>query len=249
MESEFDEKQRVLICEDEHTTAFCIQKILEDLGYQSDIAYTAKDAKELLATKKYIFMTLDIILPDKNGLVLLEEIKNDESTKDLPIIILSASEQDYINANANIKQKIVYWLEKSFDFTKFKDTVNSIMLKKKTNKLKILHIEDDEDLLSIIDLTLGEIAEITSAKNLTIAEKILEKSVFDIIILDYKLPEGTCDKIIAHINSTNNKDAKLVLFSAYEPNKELLNKFDKIILKTTVSTEEFINCIKTLEKK
>jgi len=243
MENELNE-QRVLICEDEPTTAFCIQKMLEKVGYQSDIAYTAKEAQELLAIHNYKLMTLDIILPDKNGLVLLEEIKNNEFTKNLPIIILSASEQDC--NDANIKHKVVYWLEKSFDFTNLEKMIDSIMLNKHMNKAKIFYLEDDDDLLNIISLTLSNIANITAINNLKDAEKDLATSVYDIIILDYKLADGTCDKIIDEIKSTHNKDAKLVLFSAYEPTKELAKKFDKVILKTKISTEEFIDCIKNL---
>lgn len=243
MENE-SEKQRVLICEDERTTAFCVQKMLEKMGYKSDIAYNAKEALEFLAINKYKLMTLDIILPDKNGLVLLDEIKNNEATKDLPIIILSATKP--ICVISDISKKIVAWIEKSFDLTKFEEIVNNIILTKKTSKVKILHVEDDIDLLNLITITINDFADITQVNTLAKAAKALEKSVYDIIIFDYKLPDGTCEKLVNGIKLTHNKNAKLLLFSAYELDRELAAKFDKILLKTTVSSGEFINCIKTL---
>lgn len=235
-----NENKIVLICDDNYTTASCVKHMLEKLGYKTDIALCAKEAQDLLKVKKYDLLLLDIILPDKNGLVLLEEIKSDEETKDLPVIILSATEKDY--ADEKVKQQIVSWMDKSFDLSALEETVKTIS-SRDDRGVKILHVEDDEDLLNIIAITLETIADIRQANNLTNAAKALEEEVFDVIIFDYKLPEDTCEKIIDNIKFTHNKDAKLVLFSAYEPDKELAAKFDKVMLKTTVSSEEFFNCI------
>lgn len=239
-----NDEQRVLICEDERTTAFCIQKIIEEMGYKSDIAYTAKEAQNFLATKTYKFMTLDIILPDKSGLVLLEEIKNNEATKDLPIIILSATKPDFVNFD--ISKKIIYWIEKTFDLTNLEETANSIILDKPTDKVKILHVEDDEDLLTLISMTISDFAEITQINTLDKAAKAIQEKAYDIIIFDYMLSDGTCENIVNDIKNTPNKNAKLVLFSAYELSRELSSKFDKVLLKTTVSNDEFIKCIKNV---
>lgn len=241
------EKKVVLICDDDYTTAYSVKLMLEKMGYQIDIAGNAKEAENFLATKKYNFMVLDIILPDKNGLILLDEIKQNENTKDLPVIILSALDEKKIDKN--IEQKIDYWLEKSFDFSALENLVNNINKAKKTNKVKILHLEDDSDLSSIISMTLENIAEISSVENLTQAEKVLSENVFDVIILDYKLSDGTCEKIVDDIKFTHNKNANLILFSAFEPRKELARKFDKIILKSTVSYEQFLDCIKPFINK
>lgn len=236
-----NESKTVLICDDNYTTASCVKKMFEKIGHRSDIAGSAKEAQDFLSEKKYDLMILDVILPDKNGLVLLEEIKTKEETKDLPVIILSATEGDY--ADENVKQQIVSWLDKSFDLSALEETVKTFS-QKDDSKIKILHVEDDEDLLNIISITLDTIAEITQATNLTSAAKALEDQIFNVIIFDYKLSEGTCEEMVDSIKSTHNKDAKLVLFSAYEPSQELAGKFDKVMLKTTVSNEEFFSCIK-----
>lgn len=235
-----------LVCDDNLTSASSVKIILEKIGYSVDIAPDAKSAENLLDLKKYDLMILDIILPDKNGLVLLDEIRSNEKIKDLPIIILSATDKKEFAESVN--SKITYWLEKSFDFSSLESLVNSIMNEKKADKAKILHLEDDEDLASIIALSLEGIADITSVKELTEAEKILKEHYFDVIILDYKLAGGTCEKLVDDIKFTPNRNAKLILFSAFEPTRELSRKFDKVILKTSVSYEQFLNCIKSLIK-
>ena len=234
-----------LICEDDFTTASCIKSMLKQLGYQTDIALTAKETLELLENKEYDLMTLDIILPDKNGIDLLKEIKNNEKTKDLPIIVISAAEHEC----SEIDNQIIYWLEKSFDFKMFGETVKKIVKNKNSNKLKILHLEDDEDVLNVTALTLNDIAVVTKANSLKKAKEVIKEDVFDIIILDYKLNDGTCDEIIDDIKSTPNKDSKLILFSAYEPKESLSKSVEKVILKSYVSSTEFIAHIKALSDK
>jgi len=114
---------------------------------------------------------------------------------------------------------------------------------KNKNKVEILHIENDEDLLNLIGVTLEDIANVTQVTNLTEAKEIIEKNKFDIIILDYVFPDGTSDKLIPAIKSGINKETKLIMFSSYEESKILSHYFDKIMVKTNISFDEFKECI------
>lgn len=241
------EKPTVLICEDNKTTAFCIKSMFETLGYNSDIALCADEAMKLLDKKNYNLMTLDLMLPDKDGLIFLGELSSSEKTKDLPIIIISVLKPDskIIKKHHNI----VDWLEKSFNIKDLKTSISKILQDKHASKIDILHIENDEDILSIINLTLKDIANVTGVRKLSDAKEIILKSAFDIIILDYVFPEGTSDKLIPAIKSGVNKNAKLVVFSAYEESKILANYVDTIFLKTNVSNEQFKDSIENFINK
>jgi len=233
--------KNALVCEDSQTTACCIKIMLEKFGYTVDIAQDAKEALDLLTKRKYDLMTLDILLPDKNGLELVKEMKGLELVKDLPIIVVSATKKE--SSDLGFENNIVYWLEKSFDIVAFGKAIEAILKQKNKNKVEILHVEDDDDLLNLIEVTLSDIANVTAINNLSEARNILEKTKFDIIILDYVFPEGTSDKLLPAIKSGINKDAKLIMFSAYGENKVVAKYFDEIIIKTNVSFDEFKNCI------
>lgn len=237
-----DEEKFALIVEDNKTTSFGIKIMLEKLGYQSDFATNAKQAQDLLNSKEYDLMTLDIMLPDKNGLSLLNEIRNNESTKKLPIIVISAYKDDM--AKLSREHGIVTCLEKTFDFEILQSTINEIMLKKNKNKANILHVENDVDTLNLIRVSLKDIANVTTATTISDAEILLNTSVFDVIILDYKLPDGNCTNLVNTISNTINKDAKLAVFSAYDISASLSNLVDAVIPKTKVSNEQFCECIK-----
>lgn len=235
--------KQALICEDSLTTANCIKGMLKKLGYNSEISTTAKDALNLLNQNKYDLLTLDILLPDKNGLELVKELKDIELAKDLPIVIISATKQED-NPDFENNNNIVYWLEKSFDMNSFEATIEKATQEK--NSIEILHVENDEDILNLISLTLSDIANITCVKTLAEAQQIIESKVFDIIILDYVFPEGTSDKLIPAIKYGINKDAKIVMFSAYEESKIISRYVDKILIKTNISFEEFKECIEKI---
>lgn len=233
-----------LICEDNLTTAYCIKAMLEKFGYKTTIAQNVKAAFELLGKRKYDLLTLDILLPDANGLDLLKEMQGIELAKGLPIIIISSTKKE--NVDLNFQNNIIYWLEKSFDTTAFELALDNIIKEKNKNKnkIEILYVENDEDLLNLIDINLSDVANVTKITDLLEAEIVLKKDKFDIIILDYVFPEGTGDKLIPTIKSGINKESKLILFSAYEEKKLFSEYFDEVIIKTNVSFDEFKKCIK-----
>jgi len=236
--------KHVLICEDSSTTAYLIKSMIEKLGYTAELATTAMQALELLNKNKYDLLTLDMILPDKNGLEVVKEIQNIELAKDMPIIVISAKKNKDIDLDFD--NNIAHWIEKTFDLSTFETAVEQIMKKKNQNKVEILHVENDEDLLELIEITLSDIANVTQVSNLAKAKELLVKTRFDLIVLDYVFPEGTSDKLIPTIKSGINKDAKIVMFSAYEENRILERYVDEIIIKTNVSFDEFKECIERI---
>lgn len=115
-----------------------------------------------------------------------------------------------------------------------------------TIKAEILYVENDIDLLNLIAITLKDLANVTLINNLNDANKILETKFFDIIILDYVFPEGTSDKLIPTIKFGINKNAKIIVFSAYEEHKIISKYIDKSIIKTNIIFDKFKIIIKNL---
>ncbi|MES2893179.1 MAG: response regulator transcription factor [Bacteroidota bacterium] len=79
---------KVLIVEDEKALAKEVCKFLEKGFYLCDIAGTATDATDLMVVNQYDFILLDLGLPDKDGLLLLDDTK--KLCPDASYIILTA---------------------------------------------------------------------------------------------------------------------------------------------------------------
>ena len=84
----------VLIIEDEQEIANLIRDRLEDEGYSTEVAYTGADAIRELGEKKPDIVTLDVYLPDINGLNILKDLKSNPKTDQIPVIIVSSSDEE-----------------------------------------------------------------------------------------------------------------------------------------------------------
>jgi DNA-binding response OmpR family regulator len=80
--------KRVLVVEDDASIAIGLRINLESEGYDVDVAEDGEKGLELARTTAPDLLVLDVMLPKKNGLEVLHELRGEGRT--MPIIILSA---------------------------------------------------------------------------------------------------------------------------------------------------------------
>jgi DNA-binding response OmpR family regulator len=93
----------ILICEDEENIVSFLQTELKYDGISSDAAYDGGAALGLFTKNRYDLVLLDIMLPGKNGLECLREIRKHSA---VPVIMLTAKKDVYdkvvfLNAGAD----------------------------------------------------------------------------------------------------------------------------------------------------
>ena len=79
---------RILVIEDEKRIADFVARGLESAGYQVDSAGDGASGLELAHDAEYDLIVLDLMLPDMDGLKVLEKIRNRQTSP--PVLILSA---------------------------------------------------------------------------------------------------------------------------------------------------------------
>lgn len=85
--------QTGLVIEDNPLDAELVSHYLQQLGLTSIVQSTATGALEEAATQRPGVILLDLHLPDGSGLEVLTQLKADERTRDIPVIINSVAEQ------------------------------------------------------------------------------------------------------------------------------------------------------------
>ncbi len=88
-------QKTILIVDDEPDVCTYISTLLEDHGYAT---ISAKDGGEALFKLKAgspDLITLDISMPEKSGVKLYREIKEDSRWKKIPIIIITGVSEDF----------------------------------------------------------------------------------------------------------------------------------------------------------
>lgn len=79
----------ILVIDDDPDVRFTIGQYLTTRGYEVIFASNAETGINLAIEHKPFAITLDVILPDKDGWTALKELKENPHTKDIPVIIVS----------------------------------------------------------------------------------------------------------------------------------------------------------------
>jgi DNA-binding response OmpR family regulator len=85
--------KRVLLVEDEMNIIEAIRFLLSREGWQVATHQTGADAMQAIRDNEPDLVILDVMLPGKSGFDILEEIRSDAQTADLPVLMLTARGQ------------------------------------------------------------------------------------------------------------------------------------------------------------
>jgi DNA-binding response OmpR family regulator len=206
-------KERLLILEDDPDVANLLRMMLEKNGYTADIAYNAEQAKQMLSSQRYDAMTLDLMLPGQSGIDFFRELYAQESFKQLPVIVVSAlvdQGKQELNGDA---VAIVDWLSKPIDEDRLEQAVTHA-LRRNGAMTRILHVEDDPDIVHIVAALLQDTAQVDVAMNLVAAREKLQQD-YDLVILDMSLPDGSGETLLPLL-ADRNKAIPVVIFSVSE---------------------------------
>jgi CheY-like chemotaxis protein len=112
----------VLMVEDNHDVATVLAAMLDRHGYDVHIACDGETALSQLAQREFDVMTLDLLLPDHNGVALIRRVRGNPETTALPIIVVSAyTEGGKMAIDGDFPD--VEWLEKPTDETRLINAV------------------------------------------------------------------------------------------------------------------------------
>ena len=82
---------RLLLAEDERALSKALAAILERSNYSVDTVYDGEAALEYLAADNYDGLILDIMMPQKDGITVLKELRSRGSK--IPVLILTAKSE------------------------------------------------------------------------------------------------------------------------------------------------------------
>jgi heavy metal response regulator len=197
----------ILIIEDEKKVAALIKKGLEEERYDVEVAFDGESGTELASVQPYELIILDILMPKKDGLTLLREIRQQGISTPVLMITAKSSVDDKVKG---LDSGADDYLVKPFAIAELLARVRSLLRRGSSEKSTVLSVEDlSLDLVShkakrnerIIDLTAREytlLEYFMRNKN-----KILSRSVLSEHIWNYNFDTGTniIDVYINHLRS------------------------------------------------
>jgi twitching motility two-component system response regulator PilH/chemotaxis family two-component system response regulator PixH len=116
----------VLIVEDSATEASVLVDCLQQSGFEVVNVNTAEAAKVILTQRQFDVILVDVVLPGQSGFGLCRELKNQEKTAHIPIIICS-SKSEKIDKNWGLKQGAAAYVTKPINTMEIVTTVKDVL--------------------------------------------------------------------------------------------------------------------------
>ena len=85
--------KRILIVDDEPDAISYISSVLEDNGYDYLSAENGEEGLELAKKEKPDMILLDLIMPEKSGMLMFQELKKDPELGKIPVIVVSGASE------------------------------------------------------------------------------------------------------------------------------------------------------------
>jgi CheY-like chemotaxis protein len=87
-------EKRVLVVDDEEDVNFYLCTALEDAGFQVDSARSVDEALKLIQQRPPDFVSLDMVMPGKSGIVLYHEMRRDKAWSKIPVLFVTGHAKD-----------------------------------------------------------------------------------------------------------------------------------------------------------
>ncbi len=87
-------KKRILVVDDEKTIVELVSFNLTKESFDVSSAFNGEDAMKLISTNRFDLIILDIMLPGIQGLELCKMLRSSEKTENIPIIMLTAKNDE-----------------------------------------------------------------------------------------------------------------------------------------------------------
>jgi signal transduction histidine kinase/CheY-like chemotaxis protein len=176
----------VLVIEDEPSFARILFDLAHERDYRCLVAFNAEEGLQLAEEQQPAAILLDIRLPDRSGLSVLQLLKDNPKTRHIPVHVVSAAE----HGEAAMHLGAIGYAKKPATREQLKE-VFARLEQKFTQKVKrILLVEDDDRQRdSVVQLISDADIEIQAVANGEEALKLLHANIYDCMIIDLKLPD------------------------------------------------------------
>jgi signal transduction histidine kinase/CheY-like chemotaxis protein/CHASE3 domain sensor protein len=176
----------LLIIEDDVAFARVLYDLTHELEFLGLVATTADDGLALARQACPSAIVLDIALPDRSGLAVLDALKRDPRTRHMPVHVISGS--DY--TRAALEMGATGYALKPIDRERLIDAIRHLEAKFTQKLRRVLIVEDDPVLReSTAQLLAADDVETVTAGTTAEALAQLGRTTFDCMVLDLALPD------------------------------------------------------------
>lgn len=245
-------RKTILVVEDNPQAAQLLCIYLAEAGYDTVVATDGDEAVEMAREINPFAITLDIMLPKKDGWQVMQELKGFQDTYDIPVIIISIVDDQ----SFGFSMGAVGYLVKPIDKDQLTHTLSNLELMSKTQGAapRILVIDDNPEDLKLIGSILhsegyGVLEALDGISG--VAKAIKEHP--DLIVLDLLMPGMSgFDVVKALQDYPDARRIPIIICTVKELNAEdremLNNNVRSIVQKGEDAKTHLLEAVRKIEK-
>jgi signal transduction histidine kinase/DNA-binding response OmpR family regulator len=236
---------RILLCEDDPDAAAVLAERLGKAGFVTDIAGTAVEAVKGAAHRDYAAILVDLQLPDSDGISLIKNLRAQPRYHNTPIVVVSADPKRGRDDQRSSTLNVLDWLEKPVDTERLLKVLNRPIVRDNYVRPRILHVDDDRDVLRLVAQALGSTAEVVSVESIDEARHVLDTHHFDLAVLDVGLAEGFGLDLLPDLCGADGRPIPVVVFSAQDT-PEVAARVLAVLSKSRASIDNLVTTLRRL---
>jgi len=236
---------KVLVVEDDYATSKLLSNYLNKWGYEPTIVNSAEQTLKIISKDRFLAVLMDIVLPDANGLELLQKIREIPTAKSTPVIICSVEAEQQ---KAFLMGAVEYFV-KPINYKYLIEVLTNYRLKKDSN---ILLVDDDIPSLNL----LKEAVERTGLKAIAFSDSTqvldsIQNTHLDLAIVDLDMPEIDGFELIERIKTLEQfKNLPIIIYTGKENFNDDIKRidglFDTLLQKRSTSIDELQKSIEDM---
>jgi len=250
------ERKTVLVVDDDPEAANLISSSLLHEGYNTIAATSGKEALKLAESYRPFAITLDILMPDMDGWEVLQALKKNPDTKDIPVIIISITK----DRETGFALGAVGYVTKPVSKELLISEIHKIGKPDRiaTGQFSVMVVDDNaferNEMGQIIE---REGMDVIMAEDGSRCIELIRNSVPDVLVLDLVMPQMDGFQVLDVVRSDPQlKKLPVIIVTAKdltnEDRKKLSGEVSSILLKTgntaKALVDEILVILSDLEK-
>jgi CheY-like chemotaxis protein len=233
----------IVAVEDDLAFAEILRDLVHELDFDFVHASSAASGLALVRDMRPAAVLLDVGLPDRSGLTVLEWLKNDPLTRHIPIHIVSATD----HADKALHLGAIGYTLKPTARSTMEAAIRRLEARLQQHLKRVLVIEDDAAMReSIRALLQSENTEIVAVATLAEALEHIENFSFDCVVTDLALPDGTGYDLLERLaGNAEHASLPVIVYTGRmlsDEDEHRLRRYSKsIIIKGAKSPERLLD--------
>ncbi|MFT4067115.1 response regulator [Paraburkholderia sp.] len=233
----------IVAVEDDLAFAEILRDLVHELDFDFVHASNGTSGLALVRDMRPAAVLLDVGLPDRSGLTVLEWLKSDPLTRHIPIHIVSATD----HADKALHLGAIGYTLKPTARSTMEAAIRRLEARLQQRLKRVLVIEDDAPMReSIRALLQSENTEIVAVATLADALKQLSEVTFDCVVTDLALPDGTGYDLLERLAAnTGHAALPVIVYTGRmlsDEEEHRLRRYSKsIIIKGAKSPERLLD--------